>query len=140
MQVLFDVAGLRARGLSADAVKREVERKFGDGTYKAPARPGVSYMTAPLQRTYYLTGFVTVTFPHMMYYAPNVSDGEIGGVSPLGGKGPPDAYPFVIDHGPHGLIIQRIGDAEVAAIVAAEADLMRDLCSYRDYLCRPARP
>jgi hypothetical protein len=133
MQVLFDVAALRARGLSAEAMKREVERRFSDGTYKAPERAGVSYMTAPVQRTYYVTGFVTVTLPHLMYYAPNVTDSDIGGVPPL------SPYPFVIDHGPHGLFIQLLGEAETAKIVAAESDLLRDLCSYRRDLCAPTK-
>jgi hypothetical protein len=133
MQVLFDVAALRAKGVTAEAVKREIERRFSDGTYKAPERTGVSYMTAPLQRTYYVTGFVTVTLPHIMYYAPNVSNGDIGGAPALG------PYPFVMDHGPHGVVIQRIGEAETAGILAAESDLLRDLCSYRRYLCLPTK-
>lgn len=134
MQALFDVAALRASGLTAEAVKREVEGRFRDGIYKAPERAGVSYMTAPLQRTYYGSdAFVTITLPHIMYYAPNVTDADIGGAAPLG------PYPFVIDHGPHGLFIQLLGEAEVARIVAAESDLLRDLCSYRRYLCLPAK-
>lgn len=131
MQVLFDAAALRAKGVTAEAAKREIERRFSDGTYKAPDRPGVSYMTAPMQRTYYVNGLETVTFPHLMYYAPNATDADIGGAPPLG------PYPFVIDHGAHGLFIQRLGAAETAKIVAAETDLLRDLCSYRRYLCLP---
>ena len=134
MQVLFDVAALRAKGVTAAAVTREVERRFRDGTYKAPERTGVSYMTAPLQRTYYVTGLVTVTLPHIMYYAPNIANADIGGAPPLG------PYPFVMDHGPHGVFIQRIGEAETAGILAAESDLLRDLCSYRRYLCLPPKP
>jgi len=135
MQVLFDVAALRAAGRTAEAAKREVEQRFGEGIYKAPDRAGVSYMTAPLQRTYYAGGsFVTITFPHIMYYASNVTNTDIGGAPPLG------PYPFVMDHGPHGLFIQRLGEAESARIIAAESDLMRDLCSYRRYLCSPTRP
>lgn len=133
MRVLFDVAALRATGKTAAAVKGEVERRFSDGTYRAPERAGVSYMTAPVQRTYYVTGFVTVTLPHIMYYAPNVTDADIGGVPPL------SPYPFVIDHGPHGLFIQLLGEAETAKIVAAESDLLRDLCSYRRSLCVPTK-
>jgi hypothetical protein len=133
MRVLFDVAALRAKGLTAEAVKREVERRFSDGTYRAPGRAGLSYMTAPLQRTYYVNGVETVTLPHIMYYAPNVTDADIGGATPLG------PYPFVMDQGPHGLFIQFLGETEVARIVAAESDLVRDLCSYRRSLCLPPK-
>ena len=51
MQVYFDVAELRAKGISAATVKKEIEAKFADGIYKAPSRAGFSYMVAPIMRT-----------------------------------------------------------------------------------------
>jgi hypothetical protein len=36
-------------------------------------------------------------------------------------------------------VIQRLGDSESAKIVDDEADLVRDLCSYRSALCLPQR-
>jgi hypothetical protein len=66
-----------------------------------------------------------------MYYAPNVSAADIGGM-----PCPPCApYPFVFEPGPHGYIIQRLGDRESAKIVADEAELVKELCSYHSALC-----
>ena len=72
---------------------------------------------------------MTMTMPHIMYYAPNVTDGDIGGIPPL------SPYPFVFEQGPFGYIIQRLGDSEATKIVASESVLLKDLCSYRSYLC-----
>ena len=49
-RVSLDVAGLRARGMSATAVKAEIEKRYRDKTYQAPARAGLSYMVAPVMR------------------------------------------------------------------------------------------
>jgi len=94
-------------------------------------------MTAPLMRSYMSLdpkdkdSVVTMSMPHVMYYAPNVTASDIGGM-----PCPPCApYPFVFEPGPHGYIIQRLGNAESAKIVADEAELVDELCSYRNALC-----
>jgi AraC-like DNA-binding protein len=70
----------------------------------------------------------------VMYYAPNVTDAQVGGM-----PCPPCVpYPFVFESGPHGYIIQRLGDSESAKIVADEAELIKELCSYRSVLCLAA--
>jgi hypothetical protein len=137
MRVWFDVEELRAKGVSPDAMKKEIEARFHSGTYRAPDHAGFSYMTAPLMRTYMSTdpsdkdSVATMSMPHLMYYAPNVTEAEVGGM-----PCPPCApYPFVFESGPHGYIIQRLGDGETAKIVADEADLVKELCSYRRVLC-----
>jgi len=141
MQVLFDVAALRARGVPAIQMKREIESGFHTGRYRAPDRPGLSYMTAPLMRTYMSldpsdkSTVMTMSMPHIMYYAPNVThDAVVGG----GGCPPCAPYPFVFEPGPHGYIIQRLGEKETDKIVRDEAELERDLCRYRSVLCLPA--
>jgi len=124
-------------------MKREIESRFRAGVYQAPDRPGMSYMTAPLMRTYMSVdpkdkdSVMTMSMPHLMYYAPNVTAADVGGM-----PCPPCApYPFVFEPGPHGYIIQRLGDAESAKIVADEAELVNELCSYRSVLClaKPGR-
>jgi hypothetical protein len=48
--VSLDVARLRAEGkLSPQELKKEITKRFKDGTYHSPARPGVSYMLSPIQ-------------------------------------------------------------------------------------------
>jgi hypothetical protein len=137
MRVWFEVAELRAKGVKPEAMKKEIEARFHSGAYKAPGRPGVSYMTAPLMRSYMSldpndkNSVMTMSMPHVMYYAPNVSAADIGGM-----PCPPCApYPFVFEPGPHGYIIQRLGDRESAKIVADEAELVKELCSYQSALC-----
>src|SRR5215831_11971337 len=49
--VSFDVARLRAEGrFSAEELKAEITRRFKDGVYRSPTRPGISYMIAPVMR------------------------------------------------------------------------------------------
>jgi hypothetical protein len=139
MLVRFDVAELRAKGLSPQALKEEIEKRFRDGAYRPPSRAGFSYMAAPLMRTYASLDpsdktVMTMVLPHIMYYAPNLTNADVGGISPP----PLSPYPFVFEAGSLGYIVQRLGDAEAAKIVANEADLLKDLCSYRSYLCLKA--
>jgi hypothetical protein len=48
-------------------------------------------------------------------------------------------YPFVFKEGiaEQSYMIQLIGAAEKAKILADEKTLLHDLCSYRDFLCVP---
>lgn len=137
MKVLFDVASLRANGVPPDVMKKKIEEGFKTGKYHAPEQAGFSYMTAPLMRTYISLDpsvkgpVMTMSMPHVMYYAPNVTDAQVGGI----GCPPCVPYPFAFESGPHGYIIQRLGDSEAAKIVADEAALVKELCDYRSVLC-----
>ena len=137
MRVLFDVEALRASGISPAALKKRIDEGFRTGQYTAPDRPGLSYMTAPLMRTYMSldpndkSTVMTMSMPHVMYYAPNVTPSEVGD----SGCPPCAPYPFVFEAGPHGYIIQRLGDNESDKIVRNETQLLQDLCAYRSVLC-----
>jgi len=76
---------------------------------------------------------MTMSMPHIMYYAPNVDAAAVGARN----CPPCVPYPFVFEPGPHGYIIQRLGQDETEKIVQDEAALVRDLCDYRDVLCLP---
>jgi len=53
LPVWMDTAKIRAaRRLSPLEVKQEIARPYEDGTYRPPSRAGISYMIAPLMRTY----------------------------------------------------------------------------------------
>lgn len=134
MRLAFDVAALRAKGLSADALRQEIQRRMAAGMYPPPARAGFSYMVAPVMRAHVAMDVNnktvgTIPLPHLMYYAPNVSDSAVGGIAP------PSEYPFVRQPGPLGLFIQRLGEAETREILSRESALVRDLCSYTSDLC-----
>jgi hypothetical protein len=76
----------------------------------------------------------TMPMPHLMFYAPNLTNQDIGAVphSSL-------SDPFVFEEGiaEQSYIIHVIGEAEKARIVADEKTLLNDLCGYRDVLCLP---
>jgi hypothetical protein len=129
LPVWMDVAQMRARGPAPAQVFEAVMKKFDNGTYQKPARTGISYMTAPLMRSYPApdaTEVMTMVLAHYMFYAPNVKNADIGGK-------PGSPYPFVLPQGPgpHDVIILLVGETENAKILSESKDLLTDLCSYR---------
>jgi hypothetical protein len=135
--VYRDAAAMRATGkYTAVQLKDAILSKFKDGTYKAPARAGVSYMIGPMMRTYTspVVGdnkqVVSMHMPHYMFYAPNVTDADIGG------KMPPE-HLFILNPGKqsHGYIIKAMGEMETAKIIAEHKDLLKRLCEFRPELC-----
>jgi predicted ester cyclase len=131
LPVWTDTAALRAQGqLSPADVKTEISRRFAIGQYVAPSRTGISYMLAPLMRTYPAASdmIMTMSMPHYMFYAPNVSDKDIGGL-------PLSPYPFILGEGPHGYIILLAGAEAKAKILDDNKGLVTELCSYRSLLC-----
>jgi hypothetical protein len=80
LKVIMDAAALRIQGLNPAALKAEIEKRYKDTTYKAPDTPGVSYMVAPVMRTWMLPDWHVHTMPmqHLMFYAPNLTDQDIG--------------------------------------------------------------
>ena len=133
LKVLIDAEQLRIRGMSPAALKTEIEARFRDKRYVAPDRAGVSYMVSPVMRTWLDDQQVhTMNGPHVMFYAPNVTDGDIG-ARPAASR----AYPFLTEEGvpEQSYMIQLVGSAERAAITANEKQLVEDLCAYRAVLC-----
>jgi len=133
LSVWMDVAQMRARGLNPKQIYDETMKKFGNGTHQKPARAGISYMTAPLMRSYPApdaTEVMTMALPHYMFYAPNVKNADIGGK-------PGSPYPSILPQGPgpHDVIVLLVGETEKAKILSDSRDLLNELCSYRKYLC-----
>jgi hypothetical protein len=135
MRVFFDVAELQASGAPPGELKRIIQDRYKTKFYKPPARAGISYMLSPVLRTYFnpdeSDSVVTANIPHVMYYAPDVSNEDVGG-GPLGGS-----YPFVILHGPHGYNIQLLGVAERAAITQGYGEMLGRLCKIKEVWCLP---
>ena len=135
MRVFFDAAAMQAKGTPSGEVKRIIKDRYKTGYYKAPKRAGLSYMLSPILRTY-LNNDVddsvgTLNVPHVMHYAPNVSNEDIGG-GKLGGM-----YPFVIMPGPHGYVIQFLGLTERAAINKEYEGMLARLCKIKEVWCLP---
>jgi hypothetical protein len=140
LKYAMDAAALRAQGLSAAALKAEMQKRFREKTYKAPEKVGVAYMVGPLMRTQGPPDMKvhTMAMPHLMFYAPGVTNEDLGAVPDL--KNPASLmYPFMDQHtassGVESYIIQMIGETEKAKILATEKPLADALCEYRDVLC-----
>jgi hypothetical protein len=134
-----DVAAMRASGkFTAKQIKETVISRINKGIYKVPARPGISYMLEPIMRGYpgnpNNNKVMTMSMPHIMFYAPYMNDADIGG-DPANGPsvGNPDNTVFGDKKGPFGYIIVPAGETEAAKIIKANSDLIKRLVAYKAY-------
>jgi hypothetical protein len=138
LKVIMDAAALRAQGMSPVALKAEIEKRFRDKAYKVPEKAGLSYMVAPIQRTVAPPDLKvhTMSMPHVMFYAPGITNEDIGAVPDLSVHSSL-LYPFIDKQGnaEQSYVIQLFGEAEKARILADEKALVDELCAYRDILC-----
>jgi hypothetical protein len=119
---IADEAAMRAKGESEDAIRKSVEEGFRSGKYKAPERPGISYMISPVQELAGPDGVVRTFVPHLMFYAPNLTDADIGGKR--GGA------VFINNPAPHGMIIVPLGKEEQETILARHETLVRQVKAF----------
>ncbi|HMK42840.1 MAG TPA: hypothetical protein VK445_01740 [Dissulfurispiraceae bacterium] len=126
---------MQAKGTPPGELKKIIKDRYKAGFYKAPERAGISYMLSPILRTYFNPEehdkVITMNYPHVMYYAPNVANEDVGG-GKLGGM-----YPFLILPGPHGYIIQPLDQAERAAINKEYEGMLARLCKIKEVRCLP---
>lgn len=138
VQVYLDVASMRASGkYTPKELKQIIVKRVKDGTYKAPSRPGISYMLAPMMRSHPGTKeVVNMIMPHYMFYAPNLTNNDIGG------KLMGTSQPFILDSEPSlgkdhqifNYIIVKAGESEIAQIVKENAGLLKRLADFRPAL------
>jgi len=135
MRIFFDAAEMQGKGTPPGDLKKIMQERYKTGYYKAPERAGIAYMLSPVLRTYFKPEesdqVITINFPHIMYYAPNVSNKEIGGGNPG------DKYPLVILQGPHGYMIQPLGVTEREAINKEYEEMLVRLCKIKEVWCLP---
>jgi hypothetical protein len=117
------VAELRAQGKGHEEIKRFVAEAFAKGVFRPPARPGVDYMLStenlvPIDEE---KGIVAPFPPHVMFYAPYLTNAD------LGSDGNPEGPAFVVEEGtPHALIIVPVGAHAGPAHAPAKATLSGD--------------
>jgi hypothetical protein len=100
------VAELRAQGKSPEEINRFVADAWAKGVFQAPTRPGIDYMLSTENRTPNDKGVVVPFPPHVMFYAPYLTNAELGSEGQSG-----DAPAFVAGAGtPQALIIVPIGE------------------------------
>jgi hypothetical protein len=138
LKVIMDAAALRAQGISPAALKAEIGKRYTDQTYKVPEKAGLSYMVAPIMRTVGPPDMKvhTMSMPHVMFYAPHITNEDIGAVPDLSVHSSL-LYPFIDKQGnaEQSYVIQLIGEAEKAKILADDKALLDELCAWRDVLC-----
>jgi hypothetical protein len=150
MRVFFDAAEMQAKGTPPEELKKIIQERYKIGHYKAPERAGVSYMLSPILRTYVNPdeneNVATANIPHVMHFAPNVSNADVGGATPSPeqlryfsqhGRWPDSPDPFVILHGPHGYMVQFLGVTERDAINKEYEEMLARLCKIKNEWCLP---
>ncbi len=132
LPVRLELEALRAQGLSAEALRDTIAGNYESGKYKAPARAGYAPMLSPILVALPADADEArlLNYPHLMFYAPGVTMEDIGGR-----RFADPAYPWVLEPGLHGYIIQAIGAAEKAAINAEHKALTDALCEIKALWC-----
>ena len=127
----FDDAQLRLSGKSGPEIETIIAERFKRGQYHGPSRAGIAYMLSPLRYRIDEQGTVTRTAsnPHLMFYGPNLTDGDIGG-----GRG---TFVFMNRIGPDGMMIVPVGQQEREAILSESQSLTADVEQTIGY--RPSR-
>ena len=115
------VAELRAQGRSPEEIRRFVADAFAKGIFQAPTRPGVDYMLSKENLTPNANGAVVPFPPHLMFYAPYLTNADLGLDGTLGPDGNPVGPAFVAGEGsPHALIIVPVGEHQSAGHSTAQ--------------------
>jgi hypothetical protein len=101
---VLHVGELLMRGQSISQIDAEIAEGFRSGRYVAPRRVGVAYMLSSETRNFNpRTGKIESFPPHVMFYAPNLTNTDLG-ITPEALANDP-SLPFVAYQGPHGFII-----------------------------------
>ncbi|MDP9040534.1 MAG: hypothetical protein M3N30_01055 [Bacteroidota bacterium] len=138
--VYMDVAAMRASGkYQAAQIKDSIMNRIITGVYKAPSKPGISYMLAPVMRVYPGTPDIkepiTISLPHYMLYAPYLTDENSRfkpGTEGLTVTNPGNSI-LGDGKGPYGYIIVPATETEKAIIVEDGKDLLKRLVEYKAY-------
>jgi hypothetical protein len=118
MAVDIDVSRRRLAGASPEALEADVAAQYADGRLRPPSRPGIAYMLSPLRVRVDANGVANrvPAMPHSMFYAPYLTDADIGGARP--------GVAFINAVGPAGMVIVPLGAEERRAIAVEAAELV----------------
>jgi len=97
------------KGISVEDINTDVKKKFDDGTFISPRRGGIAYMLSrfnrPVNRQ---TGELGFFPPHVMFYAPNLNNKDIG--HDMRFHDPKRPLPMIAYGGPQGYMIMMADD------------------------------
>jgi len=103
--VLF-VGEQLVHGVQMDEIDRQVVARFASGEFRSPRRPGIAYMLTNEIRVYDASTKSFSSFPpHLMFYAPNLTNADIGANPSREAHAKNPWLPFVGYQGPQGFII-----------------------------------
>jgi hypothetical protein len=101
---ILRVGELLMQGRTMSEIDKEIEEGFRSGKYISPRRAGVAYMLSRDIRNYDpRTGKAESFPPHVMFYAPNLTNADLGTTPEALASDP--SLPFIAYPGPHGFII-----------------------------------
>jgi hypothetical protein len=103
------VGELLMKGTPMPQISEEIREGFRTGKYVSPRRAGVAYMLSGDVQVFNPQIGTTGTFPpHIMFYAPNLTNADIGTTAEALNADP--HLPFVAYQGPQGYIIVMVAD------------------------------
>lgn len=104
---VLHTGALLAAGTPMPEIYAELAAGFAEGTFALPARPGVAYMLSDYNRPFNPQAGRHGWFPpHLMFYAPNLTNEDIGMTWPASQAN--WQLPFIGYQGPHGFMIVRL--------------------------------
>ena len=105
------IAEWRAQGKSSEEIKRLAADAFASGTFRSPSKPGVDYMLSTENLVPNAKAEIVHFPPHVMFYALDLKNTDLGLSGVLGPDGNPEGPAFVVGEGsPNGLIIVPLED------------------------------
>lgn len=94
-------------GARAEEIQADFKARTDSGEYKAPSQLGVNYMMSHYNYIYLSAAERVVRIPpHLMHYAPNATNADIGAAPDAQRKG----MPHINDQGIHGYYISFVED------------------------------
>ena len=113
-----DDAVFRMKGSTEQEIEQKLAEGFAQGRYRPPSRPSIAYMLSPA--TYMMNaGKLARTPPHTMFYAPFLTNTDIGGL--------PGKTTFIDRPGPHGMFIVPAGQKERDALMSESQYLVDEV-------------
>ena len=103
---ILKIAELRAQGKSSDEIKRLMAEAYAKGIFPQPTGLGVDYMLSTENLVPNFKGGVSPYPPHVMFFAPGMTNADLGADVTVGPSGNPSAAAFVVNEGtPQAIII-----------------------------------
>jgi hypothetical protein len=138
--IYMAVAAMRASGkYRATQIRDSIIYGITTGVYKAPSKPGMSYMLAPVMRVYPggpdIKEPITISMPHYMLYAPYLTEENARYKQGTDGLilANPDNSILGDGKAPYGYVIIPASETEKAIIVEDGKDLLKRLAAYKPY-------